>query len=215
MSSVTSVKRIRPQLNFTGLLASDVAARALAVVFALIGNVAFPKPPVDLEAFKTLVMDFIAAISAATLDGGKNAIATRDKLRLEVSDKLRDIGHYVESCNPDLPTFLTSGFLPVSGRSKIAADNLPQPSAVRLDQGVSGELLVTVQSIEKARQYELRCAEIGPEGPQAWQHFHFATTKDFSSVQNLTPGKTYAFQVRVFGKNGYSDWSDSVSRMCI
>jgi chitodextrinase len=35
------------------------------------------------------------------------------------------------------------------------------------------------------------------------------------SVNGLTPGTTYVFQVRaVGGSTGYSDWSNPVSRMC-
>lgn len=30
---------------------------------------------------------------------------------------------------------------------------------------------------------------------------------------NLTPGTTYAFQVRALGPLGYTDYSDSVTRM--
>jgi hypothetical protein len=34
------------------------------------------------------------------------------------------------------------------------------------------------------------------------------------AVNGLTPGTTYAFQVRVRGPLGYTDWSDSVTFMC-
>ena len=34
------------------------------------------------------------------------------------------------------------------------------------------------------------------------------------SVTGLTPGTIYAFQVRAMGRLGYTDWSDSATRMC-
>jgi len=35
------------------------------------------------------------------------------------------------------------------------------------------------------------------------------------TINNLTPGTTYAFQVRaVGGSTGYTDWSDPVAHMC-
>ena len=34
------------------------------------------------------------------------------------------------------------------------------------------------------------------------------TTKPPTVLNNLTPGGTYTFQVRAYGKLGYSDWSD-------
>jgi len=33
------------------------------------------------------------------------------------------------------------------------------------------------------------------------------------TVDGLTPGATYAFQVRARGRLGFTDWSDSVTRM--
>ena len=33
------------------------------------------------------------------------------------------------------------------------------------------------------------------------------------TVTGLTPGTTYAFQMRALGRLGYTDWSDSVTRM--
>jgi len=35
------------------------------------------------------------------------------------------------------------------------------------------------------------------------------------TVKGLTPGVTYAFQVRAFGKAGFTDWSGYATRMCI
>jgi hypothetical protein len=42
-----------------------------------------------------------------------------------------------------------------------------------------------------------------------------ATTKPPTAVNNLTPGTSYTFQVRAFGKLGYSDWSAAVERASI
>jgi len=35
------------------------------------------------------------------------------------------------------------------------------------------------------------------------------------TVRNLKPGTIYAFQARALGKLGYTDWSDSATRMAI
>jgi hypothetical protein len=47
------------------------------------------------------------------------------------------------------------------------------------------------------------------------------TTVTVSSVKKpiefngLTPGTIYSFQVRAYGKLGYTAWCDPVTRMCI
>ena len=40
-------------------------------------------------------------------------------------------------------------------------------------------------------------------------------TKAAAPINGLTPGTMYAIQVRAYGKLGYTDWSDSATRMCI
>ena len=54
-----------------------------------------------------------------------------------------------------------------------------------------------------------------PERPSVGQPSLLPTTKPPTVLNNLTPGGTYTFQVRAYGKLGYSDWSEPVNRMCI
>ncbi|PYR87312.1 MAG: hypothetical protein DMG18_00075 [Acidobacteria bacterium] len=35
------------------------------------------------------------------------------------------------------------------------------------------------------------------------------------AIDGLTPGTTYAIQVRAYGPLGHTEWSDSATRMCI
>src|SRR5262249_9779062 len=130
---------------------------------------------------------------------------------------LRSLGHYVEgACKNDMATFRSSGFELASNRPRNPPQPLPVPAPVRLLQGNTGELLATIPSVRKARHYELRYAPVPAAGATAnWTTIAVATTKPAVSVNNLTPGGTYTFQVRAFGKLGYSDWSAPVDRMCI
>jgi hypothetical protein len=42
------------------------------------------------------------------------------------------------------------------------------------------------------------------------------TSSKSMTISGIVPGKTYTFQVRgVGGSTRYSDWSNSVSRMCV
>ena len=67
----------------------------------------------------------------------------------------------------------------------------------------------------KAGVYELRYAPLGTDGaPSTWGSATLTAARNAAPVNRLTPGTTYAFQVRALGKLGYTDWSDSATRMC-
>ena len=48
-----------------------------------------------------------------------------------------------------------------------------------------------------------------------WTTISVASTKPATLIDNLTKGVNYIFQVRPFGKLGFSGWSGSAERMCI
>src|SRR5215471_1970974 len=85
-------------------------SRVTAIGDALTGNAAFPNPPVDMAVFKTAIRSYAAAVVVA-LDGSKQAIANRKKLREVVVKMVEQLGHYVEAaCGDDPPSFTLSGF---------------------------------------------------------------------------------------------------------
>ncbi len=211
----------KPKLNIIKPLSvaqlpdGDVLSRLNAVHDGMLDNPAFPNPPVDMAGFKAAIDAYTAAVAAA-LDGGKSAIVERDKRRTEAILMLRLLGHYVEAaCKNDLQTFVSSGFVPAS-TTRTPPQPVSIPSILRVDQGNTGQLLVTIQPVAKARSYELRYAPVPPAGATVnWTTVAVASTKPATPINNLTPGTNYTFQVRAFGKLGFSDWSVSAERMSI
>ena len=62
--------------------------------------------------------------------------------------------------------------------------------------------------------YVVHYAPLGPDGkPGSWTELAPVTVIRSITVNGLRPGMTYAFQVRVLGRAGYTNWSDSVTRM--
>jgi hypothetical protein len=187
----------------------------------LLNNAAFPTPPVDLAGFKAAIDAFSAAITAA-LDGGKSAIAARDKRRNDVAIMYRLLGHYVEAtAKVDMNTFVSSGFVAHVQAPRAAAQPVAVPTVASVDQGSTGQLLVSISKVAKARSYDIRYAQVStgaaPAGTNiniSWTIVSVATTKPATPINDLTPGTTYTFQARAFGKLGFSDWSDAVNRMC-
>jgi len=74
---------------------------------------------------------------------------------------------------------------------------------------------VTLLSQQDALSYQLRWAPVGPGGtPENWTERPVGRAKQAALVTGLTPGTAYAFQVRAVTGAGYTDWSESVTRIC-
>ncbi len=208
---------IEPALGVTQIPDGDLLSRLNAVHEGMLNNPVYPNPPVDMAGFKAAI-DAYTAAAAAALDGGKSAIVARDQRRRDAIIMLRLLGHYVEAaCKNDMKTFLSSGFVAAPSRQPAPPQPVSAPSIVRVNQGNSGQLLVTIQPVARARSYELRYAPV-PAAARAtvnWTRIVVASTKPATPINNLTPGGNYTFQVRAFGKLGFSDWSAPVERMSI
>ncbi len=212
--STVKLNQIRPSLALSSLSAEQLVARANAVITGISGNRAFPNPPVEPAALKAAIDAFLAA-TAEALDS-KKARVERNKRRVDLIRKLRQVGHYVEAnCNDDASTLVSSGFEPRSA-GPAPPQTLPPAGILKLEQGASGQLLVHVKALRKARYYELRYAPVGQDGPPGdWTTAAISTARTASPISSLTPGVTYVVQVRAYGNLGYTAWSDSASRMCI
>ena len=78
---------------------------------------------------------------------------------------------------------------------------------------ISGQVVVRGKPVLKTVSYTARYA-LGSDGkPGSWTEMSPVTVIRSITVNNLTPGTTYAFQMRGLGRAGYTNWSDSVTRM--
>ena len=182
----------------------------------LTGNSNFTNLPVDLNAFKADLDAFAASIADAK-DGGKKAITLRNKHGEVVIRRIKQFATYVElNCKDDMNIFLSSGFQPRSS-ARTAAQPLDQPTILSIDQGPTGQLRVSIKPVRKAKSYELRYGAAGAGGaaPAAWSTLMVPSAKTAVPVNGLTPGTTYAIQVRAYGQLGYTQYSDSATRMVI
>lgn len=209
------IHTIKPGTGFVGMTDADLLQLLNKVHDSLLNNPAYPTPPVDLAAFKTAIDTYTASVSAA-LDGGKTATATRNKNRSDVMLMLRLLGHYVEAnCKNDMPTFLSSGFSVAAPVAKTPPQPVQVPTIVSIDHGNTGQLKVAIKPVARARSYEIRYAAPAAAGATpAWASVTVAGSKPPTLIENLTRGIDYTFQVRAFGKLGFSDWSSPVDQMC-
>ena len=212
----TKVLVLKPVLGVAGLADNDLLSRLNAVHDKMLNNPAYPSPPVDMPGFKAAIDAYTAAV-AALLEGGKAATVARDKRRTDAIIMFRLLGHYVEAaCKNEMTTFVSSGFVLSTAGQRTPPQLVDVPSIVSVDQGSTGQLLVSVKPVARARSYDIRYAPDPAAGAAInWTTISAASTKPAIPINNLTRGVNYTFQVRAFGKLGFSDWSSPVERMCI
>jgi len=172
-------------------------------------------PPVPLPTLQQGIAALTASSAAAT-DGGKKAIDQRNKDRHTLEQDLTLLGAYVvKVANGDPSVVTAAGFTPARPRAKSAPKPLAQPSISSIAQGVSGQLLVSVTAVSGAHSYDVHYAVLTNGTPGSWTTQTVTQAKKPVIFNGLAPGTTYAFQVRALGKAGYTDWSDSATRMSI
>src|SRR5262249_31754795 len=142
--------------------------------------------------------------------------AEKNKQRAVVVKKLRLLGRYVEvTSNDDMAKFQSSGFKAVS-TDRVPSQALSQNIRSLYHGANSGQIAVLLKAIPQAASYQLRYAAVTNGAPApAWITEGVARVKRPVTIDGLTPGTTYAFQVRSLSKSGYSDWSDSLTLICI
>ena len=212
----TIPKLIKAALDFSHALPEQLLAQGYAILKAMTGNVNFTNLPIDLAVLKAALDAYSVSIGEAR-DGGRKAITLRNKQGEDVIRMLRALALCVElNCKEDMNTFLSSGFTPRS-TTRTPAQPLDQPMIFTIDQGITGELLVSIRAVRKAKTYELRYGPVGPGGatPTSFLTQTIPHAKAAASIDGLTPGTTYAIQVRAYGSLGYTEWSDSSTRMVI
>ena len=146
------------------------------------------------------------------MQGGTAATAAKNNRKAELANQLEVLALYVQvTCDNDMAKLLSSGFQAVSQNR--AQAQLPKPAGLRLDNGLSGQLLLTADRIANARCYVIDLALLDDEvkpGPLTTAGLHTRSRK--MPVNWLVPGKLYLFRTRAIGGlTGYSDWSDPVS----
>jgi hypothetical protein len=93
-------------LAFARKIVTELIAFARNVVTLMTGNPQYPTPSPSLAMITTAVNALETAVHDA-LDGGKNAIATRNAAEAELLSLLRQLASYVTgNCNADLKTRL-------------------------------------------------------------------------------------------------------------
>jgi Fibronectin type III domain len=211
-----ATRKLNIRRNFRRAKLDDLLSRAHTVFTNMGINVGvFATPPSQLTTLKQ-DSDNLATSNAAAKEGGPKEIAQREKDRLTLEHDLDLLGSYaLKVANGDPAVLTSSGFIPLPPRIRSEPQPLPTPGAPEIEQGVTGQFNVSVSPIKGAHNYEVHFAPVVNGLPGTWTIATLAIARKPLTVTGLTPGTTYAFQVRAFGKAGWTDWSASATRMAI
>ena len=205
---------MKAKLGLTKKRPTLVLERANAVLAGLYSDPDdYGKPPVEPAVFKSSV-DLLGTKITAALDGGKQAVAERDRQTAVVIKLMHQLAHYAEvACKDDKATFLKSGFETVSA-TKIKREPLSQFIRNLAPGANPGQLLVTLVAVAGAASYEIRWAPVGQGGALGQFTSQLAAkARPAISISGLTPGTTYSIQVRSLINAVWSEWSDPVTRI--
>ena len=210
---------IKALLNFRRLTGEVVYSSSTNIYTEFFGNPNFtspqaPAPPVDAATLKA-ANDTLAAANAAAADGGKKAIAQKNKAKEAVVKLLVQLGHYVEAnCKDDMTIFLSSGF---TAAASTKAKTPPVTDAIRkLEPGPnSGQMLITLVKFPRAISHEVHYGVAAQGGglPTSWTTVPVPQVKSPTKISGLTTATIYVFQARAMTKTGYTDWSDPIARV--
>ena len=199
--------------DFGSLDNNELRQRGMAVVLALMGNVRFPNPPVTMAMLKSLLDAFQAAIIDA-MEGSKKAMALRDSLRAQVISALKQVAAYVqENANGD---FSQTGFETYDTSARKTGQLVETPTFRKLYHGAnSGEMMLLINAVPYARGYQVQYAALKDGVPGPWTVVDVMSVKSAFKISGLTPATMYAFQVQAIGPNNRSDWSNSITIVCV
>ena len=185
---------------------TDLAAAIAHILAAMMGNAAYPAPAPTLAALTTAHDAFVAAVDAN--DGGVRAVVARDQARAELEEVTRQMAAYVQHASMgNRLTLLASGFPAQRDRSAGVVQPLSPPTGLQLRHGkASGQVIVRCARVRSARLYQWRYATA--QAPTVWT-VEDTTSRTTSTLTGLAAATQYVVQVRVLGKQGASDWSDS------
>ncbi len=181
---------------------------------AMVGNANFTTPDPTAAVFDPVLDAYSAALDAELAAGEalKTASRVKNEKRLLLEDQLRERGRYVEKTANGQESIITSaGF---NARADATPTNeMPQVQNLKATMGDdTGEVdLGWDGNIKGKRGFLVEWRE--HTDTAQWGGGKFVTASK-CTIDGLTPGKVYAFRVRVLGpKELVGPWSDEAVKM--
>ncbi len=195
-------------MAFARLKESQIGIFAGGVNTGLTNNPFFPNLPVSLADLSAAADDYWTAY-VNSMGGGKIQTLVKKTARAKLISILRDEAHYVQIiAKNNLVALLSSGFTDIDRNTAQSA--LAQPYIKAVLNPYSGQFWLRLKRVPNARNYQVRIKV----GDGDWMDAGIHPQARKIVLNGLTPGTVYTIQVRALGgRNGYSDWSMSATKM--
>lgn len=188
------------------LSAKDLLLRVLFIEARLQGNAAFATLSALLLEVAEKRQALEEAITAAS-DGGRTAVALREKRKRELKEVVERLAGGVASiAGDDEELILSAGFFLRS--STRSSEGLPMP--LKLRARISdhiGEARLDWATTRGASIYVIEHNGVSPDDASAWKQVA-ETTRIKHVVSGLASAQVHWFRVRAIGTKGKSPWSD-------
>lgn len=188
------------------LSAKDLLLRVLFIEARLQGNAAFATLSALLLEVAEKRQALEEAITAAS-DGGRTAVALREKRKRELKEVVERLAGGVASiAGEDEELILSAGFFLRS--STRSSEGLPMP--LKLRARISdhiGEARLDWATTRGASIYVIEHNGVSPDDAGAWKQVA-ETTRIKHVVSGLASAQVHWFRVRAIGTKGKSPWSD-------
>jgi len=212
-------QQVTVKTNVKRLSDPDAIAFAGTVIKGVcVDKVIAAAPPFDEATLQTAVDDLKGAIAAQAQAGGGTVVtAVKKKKRNVLDGLLRKLAHYVQAnCNDDVQLIVKTGFQAKTASVK-SQTQLDKATILGVDNGHTRQLAVNDRKVAHAKLYEVQRAIVSANNTTgSFQSAGVFSKARSMTITGLTPGTTYAIQVRALGgTTGSGDWSDTVTRICM
>jgi hypothetical protein len=151
------------------------------------------------------------------LSGGRDKASTRqDREALNKAlTRFTALINLAAEEDPTLPQQVGLNPRPVK-TTTVAHAPIAAPTGFRVTHGEEhGMIIGKVNSVKKARSYELEVCEGDPTVEENWKYIAVSVHCTKMEMKGLTPGKLYSFRVRAVTPIGKGPWSSYATLMAI